>query len=222
MTEQIKSKERVAEHGEVFTAEREVNAMLDLVKDESYRIDSRFLEPACGNGNFVIEILDRKLNTVKKQYGRNPLDYEKYSILAVSCIYGVDIMEDNTEECRKRIFDYWNGKYTSICKDECRDEARESAEYIIRHNILCGDALTMLQNDGKPIVFPQWDLVTGNKMQRRDYRFDALMKANQNQMDLDMLANKWDYDDEIKAWVPAPIKEYPLVNYWEVQNAIED
>ena len=216
---QIKSKERVAEHGEVFTNEREVNAMLDLVKDESERIDSRFLEPACGNGNFVIEILNRKLTTVKKKYGKNPLDYEKYSIIAVSSIYGVDIMEDNAKECRKRLYDFWNKQYTAVCKTECRDEVREAAEYIIRHNILYGDALTMLQNDGEPIVFAQWDLVTSNKLKRRDYRLDALMKAQNNQMDLEMLENKWEYDEETKAWVPAPIKEYPLVNYWEVQNA---
>ena len=112
--EQIKSKERVTEHGEVFTNEREVNAMLDLVKDETERIESRFLGPACGDGNFLIEILRRKLAVVKRQYGRSRSDYEKYSILALSSIYGVDIMEDNAAECRKRLFRNQNGTWT--CK----------------------------------------------------------------------------------------------------------
>ena len=92
---QIKSKERVAAHGEVFTAEREVNAMLDLVKQETERIDSRFLEPACGTGNFLVKILERKLDVVKKKYRRSPLDFERNSVLALSSIYGVDILADN-------------------------------------------------------------------------------------------------------------------------------
>ena len=87
MTQQVKSKQRVAEHGEVFTAEREVKAMCDLVKQETERIDSRFLEPACGDGNFLSEILSRKLTIVKKKYKRLPLDYEKNAILALSSVY---------------------------------------------------------------------------------------------------------------------------------------
>ena len=100
MQQQIKSRQRVTEHGEVFTAEREVKAMCDLVKQETERIDSRFLEPACGTGNFLAEILARKLSVVKSEYGRSPLEYEKYSLLAVSSLYGVDIMADNVETCR--------------------------------------------------------------------------------------------------------------------------
>ena len=107
MSKQMKSKQRVAEHGEVFTAEREVKAMCDLVSQECDRIDSRFLEPACGNGNFLTEIITRKLATVKRLYKRNPYDYERYSVVAVSSIYGVDIMQDNTEECRKRLYKIW-------------------------------------------------------------------------------------------------------------------
>lgn len=102
MQQQIKSRQRVTEHGEVFTAEREVKAMCDLVKQETERIDSRFLEPACGTGNFLTEILARKLSVVKSEYSRSPLEYEKYSLLAVSSLYGVDIMADNVETCRER------------------------------------------------------------------------------------------------------------------------
>ena len=108
MTKQVKSKQRVADHGEVFTAEREVNAMLDFVKQETERIDSRFLEPACGNGNFLVEILRRKMDVVKKKYKKRALDYEKNAILALTSIYGVDLLQDNVIECRARLFDIWD------------------------------------------------------------------------------------------------------------------
>ena len=219
--EQIKSKERVAEHGEVFTNEREVNAMLDLVKDETERIESRFLEPACGDGNFLIEILRRKLAVVKRQYGRSRSDYEKYSILALSSIYGVDIMEDNAAECRKRLFDEWNTSYSKQCGSEANDECRAAAKYILEHNILCGDALTMLRNDGTPIIFAQWDLVSGNKMKRRDYRLDQMMRGTEEQTFMEMFLDDWEFDEETNAWIPSPIAEYPLINYWEVQNGPE-
>ena len=219
--EQIKSKERVADHGEVFTNEREVNAMLDLVKDETERIESRFLEPACGDGNFLIEILRRKLTVVKKQYGRNRSDYEKYSVLAISSIYGVDILEDNAAECKKRLFDEWNLLYSKQCGTEANDECREAAKYILEHNILCGDALTMLRNDGTPIIFAQWDLVSGNKIKRRDYRLDQMMRGTEDQTFVEMFLDDWEFDEETNAWIPSPIAEYPLMNYWEVQNGAE-
>lgn len=104
MVKQVKSKERVANHGEVFTAEREVNAMLDLVKEETERIDSRFLEPACGDGNFLVKILERKLTAVKSKYKKFPADFEKYSLLAVTSIYGIDILKDNVKNCQNRLY----------------------------------------------------------------------------------------------------------------------
>lgn len=220
MSEQIKSKERVAEHGEVFTNEREVNAMLDMVESETDRIDSRFLEPACGTGNFLAEVLRRKLNSVKRQYGKLSSDYEKYSVLAVSSIYGVDIQQDNVEECRNRMFDIWDKEYRKNCKAACSDECREAVRYILAHNILCGDALTMLQNNGAPITFAQWDLVMGSMLKRRDYQLDQLMEGHEQQMSLDMCVDgrQWEYDSEIDAMVPAPVKEYPNTDYREVQK----
>lgn len=220
MEEQIKSKERVAEHGEVFTNTREVNAMLDMVQSESERIDSRFLEPACGTGNFLAEVLRRKLVTVKRQYGKFSADYEKYSVLAVSSIYGVDIQQDNVDECRKRMYDIWNKEYTKNCKDICADDCREAVRYILSHNILCGDALTMLQSNGEPITFAQWDLVMGSMLKRRDYQLDQLLQGHEEQMSFDMCIDgrQWEYDAEIDAMVPAPVKEYPNTDYREVQK----
>ena len=115
---QIKSRKRVVDHGEVFTNEREVKAMCDLVNDETQRIDSRFLEPACGDGNFLAEILDRKLAVVKKKYRRSVMDFEKNSLLAVSSLYGVDIMMDNVIVCHERLFKIWVKHYKDVCKKE--------------------------------------------------------------------------------------------------------
>ena len=185
MAKQIKSKERVADHGEVFTAEREVNAMLDLVKQETERIDSRFLEPACGDGNFLAEILRRKLEIVKKKYKRSKLDYEKNSVLAAASIYGIDILIDNVETCRERMFQIWDKEYKANCKKECNEETRESVRFILKRNIVLGNALTMMcvdengEDTKEPIVFSEWAFVTGSMMQRKDYTFDKLVNAEE-------------------------------------------
>ena len=227
--QQVKSRQRVADHGEVFTAEREVKAMCDLVKQETERIESRFLEPACGNGNFLAEVLTRKLAVVKSRYGKSPFDYERYSVLAMTSLYGVDILEDNAEECRQRLFDIWNKEYTTNAKAQANEQCREAVRFVLRKNILCGDALTMLQADGSPIVFAEWSLVTGNQMKRRDFRLDVLLKENPDdelyepQMSLfgfDSANNEdnWMIDPETKDPVPKPIREYPLTDYRRVQE----
>lgn len=184
MTKQVKSKQRVADHGEVFTAEREVKAMCDLVKQETERIDSRFLEPACGDGNFLSEILSRKLVVVKKKYRRSPLDYEKNAILALSSVYGVDILQDNAIACRERLFALWDKQYKAVCKKDCNDDTREAARFILSRNIVCGNALSLRRVDenGKdtdePIVFSEWAFITGSQMQRKDYTFDELLNGD--------------------------------------------
>lgn len=208
---QVKSKKRVADHGEVFTAEREVNAMLDLVKQETERIDSRFLEPACGEGAFLTEILRRKLAVVKSRYGKSSFDYERYAVLAVTSIYGVDILADNAEICRQKLFDIWNAAYTENTKNQANDTCRETVKFILRKNILCGDALTMKQADGAPIIFAEWNLVTGNQVKRRDYALDELLSGHEEQMNIFMIG--WEYDEEVQAFIPAPVREYPLTDY---------
>ena len=181
---QTKSKERVKEHGEVFTAEREVKAMCDLVKDETERIDSRFLEPACGDGNFLAEILTRKLEVVKRKYKKSTLDYEKNAVLAISSVYGVDIMQDNVLACRERLFKLWDKEYKSVCKKDCNDQTREAVKFILTKNIVCGNALTLkcVDENGneldEPIVFSEWAFITGFQMQRQDYTFAHLLEMN--------------------------------------------
>lgn len=216
MTSQTKSKQRVADHGEVFTAEREVKAMCDLVKQETERIESRFLEPACGNGNFLAEVLSRKLAVVKSRYGKSPADYEKYSVLAITSIYGVELLQDNAAECRERLFSLWDEAYTANNRQAADDQCREAVRFILKKNILCGDALTLRQADGSPIIFAEWSLVTGNQIKRRDFALDELLNGHSEQMTLDMVG--WEYDEEVQAFIPAPIREFPLTDYRRVQD----
>lgn len=184
MTNQVKSKQRVAEHGEVFTADREVQAMCDLVKQETERIDSRFLEPACGDGNFLAEILKRKLAVVTKKYRRSAYDWERNALLALGSLYGVEILSDNCELCRNRLFEIWNKEYKSVCKKECNVGTRSAARFILLRNIVCGNALTYRCVDetgadtDTPIVFSEWTFPRNDAfIYRKDYIFDELVNG---------------------------------------------
>lgn len=186
MERQVKSKQRVADHGEVFTADREVQAMCDLVKQETERIDSRFLEPACGEGNFLAEILKRKLAIVKKKYRRSAYDWERNSLLALGSMYGVDIMLDNAIACRQRLYDIWEKEYKAVCKKECNDDTREAARFILKRNIVCGNALSLRRVDPygadteEPIVFSEWTFPFNDaRMQRKDYTFAELLASEE-------------------------------------------
>ena len=198
MTQQVKSKQRVSEHGEVFTAEREVKAMCDLVKQETERIDSRFLEPACGDGNFLAEVLERKLAVVKNKYKKSPLDYEKNSLLAVSSLYGIDIMADNVEICRERLYKIWAKQYKSVCKKECCEDVNKSIRFILSRNIVCGNALTLrcvdenCNDTEEPIVFSEWAFITGFNIQRSDYTFDELVNRDIDKKDKQMSLDEED------------------------------
>lgn len=223
MNKLVKSKQRVTDHGEVFTSQREVNAMLDFVKPETERIDSRFLEPACGDGNFLAEILRRKLEVVSYKYKKSPLDFERHSVLAITSVYGVDLLEDNVIDCRNRLFKIWDIEYKKIFKNEESVECRESVKYILNHNILCGDALTMKTSSGEPIIFPEWSFVSETKVKRRDFRFDVLLKENENEelydTQLSLFSDDasymdyWQIDPVTNEPIPKPVKEYPIESY---------
>ena len=191
MEKQIKSRQRVAEHGEVYTAEREVKAICDLVSDECSRIDSRFLEPACGDGNFLAEILSRKLAAVKKKYKKSVIDYEKNALLAVSSIYGVDILADNVAVCRERLFKMWRKEYKSVVKTAYNEDTEKSVRFILSKNIVCGNALTLMCVDENgidtdtPIIFSEWAFIMGANMQRQDFTFSELLNRDDEQTLLD-------------------------------------
>jgi hypothetical protein len=210
---QIVSKKRVAEHGEVYTNEREVNAMLDLVKPETERIDSRFLEPACGNGNFMVEILRRKLAVVAKSYGNSPSELECYGVCAVSNIYGIDILEDNVLASRRRLFSIFNDFYCHHA-DHPREDVLATVRFILSRNILWGDALSLMtvDNQPRPIVFSEWTFIGDGKVKRRDYELAKLMQCTP--MDGPNLFS--DLGDE--AFIPTPVKEFPVTDFLKLNN----
>ena len=166
----IKSKKRVADHGEVFTPPWLVEAMLDLVKDETQRLDSRFLEPACGSGNFLMQVLRRKLAAVELKYGKSDFERRHYALLAVMCIYGIELLADNIAECRANLLEIF-AEYLNI--DEA-DGFYRAASHVLSQNLVHGDALTMRTHDSQPIAFAEWGYLGKGKFQRRDFRFDVL------------------------------------------------
>jgi hypothetical protein len=202
---QVKTKQRVTDHGEVFTNQREVNAMLDLVKHETERIDSRFLEPACGNGNFLAEVLRRKLVVVDARYSKSQVEWERYSIIAVSSIYGVDILEDNAQECRDRLLGIYTDWYSKVFK-QVKNECISSVRFLLSRNILWGDALDFTNPETKkPIVFSEWSAVNGSMLKRRDYMFKFLVEKT-HQFSL--------FNDEGNAAaIDEPVKDFPLIHY---------
>jgi hypothetical protein len=206
---QVKTKKRVSDHGEVFTHEREVNAVLDILKDETLRIDSRFLEPACGDGNFLSEILNRKLNVVKTKYKKSAFEFERYSIIALSSLYGVDILEDNVLQCRQNLYKIFEAAFKASFPKEGTSPSVESAKYILERNILWGDALTMRMVDGSdaPIIFSEWVAVNGKQIKRRDYTLANLL-AYQPMGEGSLFS---DLGEE--AFIPHPVKDFPLTHF---------
>ena len=166
----VKSKKRVADHGEVFTPTWMVEAMLDLVKDESERIDARFLEPACGSGNFIVQVLKRKLAAVERKYGQSDFEKRYYALLGMMCIYGIELLPDNIAECRANVLEIL-AEYLGL--DE-QDDLFHAASQVLALNLVHGDALTMRTHDGQPITFAEWGYLGKGKYQRRDFRFDVL------------------------------------------------
>lgn len=222
---QIKSKDRVSDHGEVFTNEREVNAMLDLVKDESYNIEATFLEPACGDGNFLEVILKRKLQAVDQKYGKTIADYEKYSIIALSSIYGVELLPDNCAACIDRLFSVFKKEYIKHLKTAADTNVLNVAKFILSKNILCGDALTLLKADATPIIFAEWKFISGSKIKRRDFALSKILEAesynneladgSDNQLSIFFSCGEEAMKDVYDS-VNKPINEYPPVDYKEL------
>ncbi len=212
MNNQVKSKSRVTDFGEVNTSEREVNAMLDLVKQETERLDSRFLEPACGDGNFLIEVLNRKLEILEKKYKKNQYEFERNSVVVVGSIYGVDILQDNAQSARDRLFHRFFEVYEKYFKKNLNENLVESIKFILDKNIIHGDALTLKQIDSEnPVTFSEWAIVN-SKLKRRDFTLSDLL-AYAPFEDGTLFS---DMGDEVH--IPSPIKDYALVNYDEAHK----
>ena len=232
---QIKSRQRVADHGEVFTNPREVNAMLDLVRDESYRLDSRFLEPACGDGNFLIEILRRKLSLLDSI--KSHTEWEFRSLIAVGSCYGIDILPDNAEACRQRLEEYVISQHPASKRLNLNNPAQatkersvgvpeeeapraegtqsqsnqyiQSLRYMLQCNIVCGDALTYRTAEGKPIVFCEWTPIAGSmQFARRDFQFDFLVTREHQYSLFDEQGEAQSFDE--------PVRTYPPLHYTQL------
>ena len=221
MEKQTISKQRVSEHGEVFTSQREVNAMLDLVKQETERIDSRFLEPACGTGNFLTEILERKLQVVEKKYRKSQLEFERNLVLAVSSIYGIDILEDNIIQCRNRLFEIVDKKYTALFKKKTKDEVRRTIQFILEKNIIWGDALDLKTVGETPhqIIFSEWSFPFNNsQIKRRDFVFAELLPNEAGKRNQPDLFSKNMEEDETgkKVFLPTETHSYPAIHFLRV------
>ena len=195
----IKSKRRVADHGEVFTPQWMVENMLDLVKDETGRIDSRFLEPACGSGNFLVPVLQRKLAAVETKFGKSDFERRHYALLAVMCTYGIELLEDNIAECRANMLEVF-AEYLNL--DET-DEIYLAAFYVLSQNLVHGDALTMRMSDNMPITFAEWGYLGKGKFQRRDFLLDSLTQMSSYSQEGSLFAQLGKHE------VFTPVKAYP-------------
>jgi hypothetical protein len=194
----VKSKQRVADHGEVFTPAWMVDAMLDLVKDETERIDSRFLEPACGSGNFIVKILQRKLAAVELKYGKSPFERQHFSLYALMCIYGIELLMDNIEECRANALEILSD-YLNLSE---KDDVFRAAFHVLTVNLVHGDA--------------EWGSLGKGKFKRRDFRLDILTGMAEHTAQ-GSLFDKHEIFTPVKEYPPMTVRE--LAAMQETQHA---
>lgn len=213
----IKSKQRVADHGEVFTPAWMVEAMLDLVKDETDRIDSRFLEPACGSGNFLVRIFRRKLAAVELKYGPSDFDRRHFALLALMSLYGIELLADNIAECRENMLEIL-ADYLNL---EPSDDLYRAASHVLSQNLVHGDALELRTRDGQPIQFPEWSYLGKGKFQRRDFSLNDLTHASTHSREGDIFSyhGKHELFMPIRTWPPMTVAELAAVSVHESPQA---
>lgn len=195
----VRTKQRVVDHGEVFTPPWMVEAMLDLVKDETTRIDSRFLESACGSGNFVAKILQRKLAAVELKYSHSDFERKHYALWALMCIYGIELLDDNIQECRQKLVEIFS-QYLDLT---ATDNFYRAAQVVVDLNIVHGDALTMLSNKEISITFSEWGYLGKGKYQRRDFDLEVLTGTSAFKAKDSLFADLGQHE------IFTPIKTYP-------------
>ena len=209
--ELIKSKKRVADHGEVFTPAWLVDAMLDLAKDEADRIDARFLEPACGSGNFLVRILQRKLAAVEIKFGKSEFEKRHYALLALMCAYGIELLADNIAQCRANMLDVL-AEYLNI---DDTDDTYRAAFFVLSQNLVHGDALTMRAQDGQPLTFAEWGYLGKGKFQRRDFRLDVLTGSSAFSAEGSLIAHLGKHE------IFTPIKTWPTMTVRDLSDATD-
>lgn len=213
----VRSKQRVADHGEVFTPDWLVRDMLDLVKDESERIDSRFLEPACGSGNFLVVVLRRKLVAVDSRYGASEFERRQFALLALMSIYGIELLADNIAECRANLLEIL-AEHLDL---DASHQLFRAASYVLAQNLVHGDALTMRQADGQAITFAEWGYLGKGNFQRRDFRLDSLTLSSTFSEEGSLFANvgKHEIFTPSRTWPPMTVSE--LAAHWGTDDSRE-
>ncbi|MFT0848210.1 N-6 DNA methylase [Actinomycetaceae bacterium L2_0104] len=206
----VKSKQRVADHGEVFTPSWMVEDMLNLVQEESERIDSRVLEPACGSGNFLVPVLTRKLLTVAAKHGKSDFEKRHYALFALMCTYGIELLPDNAQECRDNLATLFNA-FLNVSED---DEWTQAARAVLAVNIVQGDALTMTTPSGSPITFAEWGYLGKGKFQRRDFRYDELTQRSEWESEGSLFA-------DMGADLFAPQTTYPTMTLSDLAEQVD-
>jgi hypothetical protein len=206
----VKSRKRVADHGEVFTPSWMVEDMLNLVKNESERIDSRFLEPACGSGNFLVPVLQRKLGTVELKYGKDDFEKRHQALFGLMCIYGIELLQDNAEECRVNLVEVFDDYLGSNVASDWHDAARA----VVHANIIEGDALEMSTSGGEPIVFPEWAYLTKGKFSRRDFSYANLTQRADANAEDSIFQHFAEHD------IFTPVREYSQMTVSQVAASI--
>lgn len=205
----IKSKKRVADHGEVFTPDWMVEKMLDLVKGEAERIDARFLEPACGSGNFLVPILQRKLAAVELKFGKSDFEKRHYALLALMCCYGIELLDDNIAECRANMLEVF-AEYLNL---EESDELYRAASFVLSLNLVHGDAMTMKDTASQPISVVEWGYIGKGKFQRRDFRLDVLTSMSSFSAEDSLFAHLGKHE------IFTPTSVYPAMTVRELAGA---
>ena len=191
--------------------------MLDLVVEQTYRIESRFLEPACGDGAFLIEILRRKLTQVKRRYAKNYSDVCRYSFLALCSIYGIDILPDNIHNCREKLLKLWIAHITGFQQFQNDENLLNSAIFVLNKNIIDGDSLSLKRLDGTPIIFSEWSFITDTLIKRRDFKFEDLISVQNDQLNL--FDPGISIEEDTKTYVPLPLEEFKPIDYRTLANA---
>jgi hypothetical protein len=208
----VKSKQRVADHGEVFTPAWMVEAMLNLVKDEIERIDSRFLEPACGNGNFLVQVLRRKLAAVELKYGKSDFERRHYALFGLMCIYGIELLPDNIADCRANLLEIF-GEYLNVADT---DDLYRAAFFVLSQNLVHGDAMKMRTHDGKAITVAEWGYLGKGKFQRRDFRLDTLTLSSSFSAEDSLFAKRGEHE------IFRPTKSYSPMSVSDLANAMKE
>ena len=202
----VKSKQRVADHGEVFTPAWMVEDMLNLVKGETERIDSRFLEPACGDGNFLVEILKRKLASVEHKYGNSEFERQHFALFALMCLYAIELLSDNISDCRAKLL----GIFSEYLKIDPANDVYRAGFYVLSQNLVHGDAMKMRTQDDQAIIFAEWGYLGKGRYQRRDFRLDSLTQSSDFSSEGSLFAQLGRHE------IFTPTKTYPSITIKEL------